>query len=204
MPHSVDVDEVGGRFFTREFITNGDVALKEKYAGYSVSHVDYKVNVEDLWVWPWEISSTIVVTETISSINGENADGQAPPAWQNGEYKVKVRKVNSSWKIEGVELVEAVAPAPTPQKDYTYVPVQPTPTPAPTPSERKGVATTGGDPVRIRSTKSTETKDNIIGTIPNGAVVAILEDEGQWRKIRYGEKIGYASKALIVEQTGED
>lgn len=51
--------------------------------------------------------------------------------------------------------------------------------------------------VRIRQTPTTETDDNVIGTLAVDDVVEILGQEGDWYKIKFEGTIGYVSKAFI-------
>lgn len=51
--------------------------------------------------------------------------------------------------------------------------------------------------VRIRQTPTTETDDNVIGTLAVDDVVEILGQEGNWYKIKFEGTIGYVSQAFI-------
>jgi len=209
-PSEINENEVMGRYFTREFIYSADKVLKEKYRDYDInSTFIYNLKINKLWCWPWQITATAEVTETITNIkgaliSGKEPSGEAePPKWENGRYKVTLRKVNSAWKIESIELIETAQATPTPSPTQ----VQPTPTgeePSPSPTvpvgeERYGIVNTSVLNMRSEPVIG----DNIIARLDSGTRVLILDDSiDGWYKVRFGEREGYVSKDYIVEDNG--
>lgn len=61
---------------------------------------------------------------------------------------------------------------------------------------RSGTVKTDGSTLNIRSFPSTASA--VIGKIPNGSVVTIYGQTGDWYVIKYGSIVGYAARAFIV------
>lgn len=59
----------------------------------------------------------------------------------------------------------------------------------------KAIVNTEKDPLRVREWPKTGT---ILGSVPKGRTVEVLEDDGGWYKIRYNELEGYASGEYLA------
>jgi|GEM_PF-115382 len=136
------------QYFTDEFIA-GDAALTNgAYQNYTISSMDYRVEVKGISVWPWSEMATVTVEDRMADLAGTYNDAQAGaasgsslPAWEGGRYQVRFLRSDGRWYIYQIKLVEAApseAPAHTPDPRMTpFVPPTPTPgaatpTPAPT------------------------------------------------------------------------
>ena len=66
-----------------------------------------------LWVWPWDNTVRLTISEKIPRIDGrvkgnkadeviarEGASGVYPPSWQDSEYRVLLTRENGQWKIK--------------------------------------------------------------------------------------------------------
>ena len=62
-------------------------------------------------------------------------------------------------------------------------------------------ATVSVTAVRIRETASTDS--NIVTNVYQEDKVEILEENGEWYKVKYGEKVGYAKAEFFKKQAGE-
>ena len=54
--------------------------------------------------------------------------------------------------------------------------------------------------VRLRSSRSTRSSDNIICVIPSGKTVTFLSESGGWCKVTFCGQTGYVSSDYIREQ----
>lgn len=96
-----------------------DSAVLETEAGYSaykdynVRGIDHRLEMGFLWVWPWDNTARLTITERIPRIDGrvkgtkadeviarDGAEALYPPAWNDAEYRVLLTKENGQWKIK--------------------------------------------------------------------------------------------------------
>ena len=104
-------------------------AGESPYANYTVRGIDHRLDVEFFWLWPWENSVRVNITEQIPRIDGRvrgskaeeiiaNADNKSkalyPPKWteinmtdsasevgkDQLEYRVILVRENGQWKIK--------------------------------------------------------------------------------------------------------
>ncbi len=82
------------------------------YADYNVRGIDHRLETQFFWIWPWENSVRLDITERIPRIDGRvkglKADeliaayGESalyPPEWPEATYRVQLIKENGQWKI---------------------------------------------------------------------------------------------------------
>ena len=206
------IDEQMGKFFTREYIINGELKLRERYKDYAIDKNKYlsKVKVNNLWCWPWQTTATAQVTETVINIQGSLLDNRVstsptdntPPAWDNGKYKVYLKKVNNAWKIERIEFLSAVEVSARTQPPTTNI-ITPTPKPTSTnvfptvaPNGQAGQISSSGAPVNLRSEPNTVS--TIITKLNDGLEITILEEQTDWYKVKAGNSTGYVSKQYVI------
>ena len=83
------------------------------YADYNVRGIDHRLEMGFLWVWPWDSSVRLTITERIPRIDGrvkgskadeviarEGAEALYPPAWAEAQYRVLLTRENGQWKIK--------------------------------------------------------------------------------------------------------
>lgn len=87
------------------------------YADYNVRGIDHRMEMGFLWLWPWENTVRLTISEKIPKIDGrvkgtradeviaqKGADALYPPAWEDAEYRVLLTRENGQWKIKTLTL----------------------------------------------------------------------------------------------------
>lgn len=82
------------------------------YADYNVRGIDHRLEMGFFWIWPWENSVRLEITERIPRIDGRvkglkadeviAAKGEGavyPPEWPEASYRVQLTRENGQWKI---------------------------------------------------------------------------------------------------------
>ena len=88
---------------------NGDSPYKD----YNVRGIDHRLEMGFLWVWPWDSTVRVTITEKIPRIDGrvkgskadeviarDGADAVYPPSWTDAEYRALLTRENGQWKIK--------------------------------------------------------------------------------------------------------
>ena len=83
------------------------------YTDYNVRGIDHRLEMGFLWVWPWDSSVRLTITERIPRIDGrvkgskadeviarDGAEALYPPAWKEAQYRVLLTRENGQWKIK--------------------------------------------------------------------------------------------------------
>ena len=87
------------------------------YADYTVRGIDHRLDVDFVWIWPWEDENVVItIHEKIPRIDGrvkgsianevireKGAEGLYPPAWEDATYKVTMKKDGTQWKVSKME-----------------------------------------------------------------------------------------------------
>lgn len=112
------------KYFQQSFLQQDSVLLaveqgNSPYKDYNVRGIDHRLNMEFTWVWPWDNTARVVITERIPRIDGRAKGSTAeelvaaggssalyPPAWQGGRYRVVLTKENGQWHIKSLTLLE--------------------------------------------------------------------------------------------------
>ena len=103
-----------------------DAALKTARQGaspyqlyYTITGFDHRVTLKNVWCWPWDVTATATIRESIPAIDGRlNSTGHdwsnalalssSPPAWTAGEYRVTLIQQNGHWKISTMTLTRVI------------------------------------------------------------------------------------------------
>lgn len=85
---------------------------KSPYADYSIRGIDHRLEMDFFWIWPWENTVRVTITERIPRIDGRVKGLKAdeviaargenavyPPTWEEGIYRVQLVRENGQWKI---------------------------------------------------------------------------------------------------------
>ncbi len=85
------------------------------YADYNVRGIDHRLEMGFMWVWPWDSTVRLNITEKIPRIDGrvkgsradeliarEGAGAVYPPAWADSQYRVLLTRENGQWKIKSL------------------------------------------------------------------------------------------------------
>lgn len=115
--------------------------------------------------------------------------------WNNEWYKFTFNGKDAYIKGEYVKLDALPTTAPTAAPAATTTP-KPTATPAPAESGDMGRVNVSSGALRLR--ESADGSARVLTTMPAGASVQILGEEGDWYKVRYGSYTGFCSKQYIT------
>ena len=88
-------------------------AGESPYKDYNVRGIDHRLDMGFLWVWPWDNTVRLTISEKIPRIDGrvkgskadeaiaqEGASALYPPSWQDARYRVLLTRENGQWKIK--------------------------------------------------------------------------------------------------------
>ena len=106
------------KYFLTVCLENDSAVLETEagnsaYKDYNVRGIDHRLEMGFLWVWPWDNTARLTITERIPRIDGrvkgtkadeviarDGAEALYPPAWNDAEYRVLLTKENGQWKIK--------------------------------------------------------------------------------------------------------
>ena len=88
------------------------------YKNYNIRGIDHRLEMGFLWVWPWDNTARLTISERIPRIDGrvkgtkadeviarEGANAVYPPSWPDAEYRVLLTRENGQWKIKTLNPV---------------------------------------------------------------------------------------------------
>ena len=89
------------------------------YRDYNVRGIDHRLEMGFLWVWPWDNTARLTITERIPRIDGrakgtkadeliarDGAEALYPPAWEEAVYQVLLARESGQWKIRTLTPVK--------------------------------------------------------------------------------------------------
>lgn len=116
------------KVFSKGFLESDEMLQSSAFQQYQVSDFDYSADTGFALIFPWQDIVTFRVTEKVTNITAEAAPGtditldEKPPAWQNAVYDVQLVRVEDSWRIVSMQLLE-VLPMPSPSPSFTASPI---------------------------------------------------------------------------------
>lgn len=123
-------------FFTEDFIANDAALYAGTYADFTVAGFDYRVEIREFSLLPWNVRATMIVDDELAALNAapHEMEGNVPelPEWTPCRYRVTFVKDGSRWYIAALTLLEEnpeVEAKPTP--DYSLLTPDPSALPAP-------------------------------------------------------------------------
>jgi len=101
------------RIFTEEYLRRDDKLRTDTYDDYVIRSYLQDIDIGFKLIMPWKQQVTILVSETISQIDGElPKDSQTenmteedirPPAWNGAVYLVTLERHETAWRITNME-----------------------------------------------------------------------------------------------------
>ncbi len=92
------------------------------YQDYNIRGIDHRIEMGFVWVWPWDDTCRVTVTERIPRIDGRIRGDKAeqavilygseavyPPAWQSARYQVTLVRESGQWHIRTMSMQEILA-----------------------------------------------------------------------------------------------
>ena len=117
-----DVTELR-KYFYDSFL-NRDAAVQtvvngtSPYQAYNIVGIDHRLSMGFTWVWPWDGTARVDVTERIPAIDGRvkgsvaedyidsyGNDALYPPDWISARYRATLVKENGQWKILSIQTI---------------------------------------------------------------------------------------------------
>ena len=118
-----DMDELR-KYFYDSFL-NRDGAVQtvingtSPYQAYNIVGIDHRLSMGFTWVWPWDTTARVDITERIPAIDGRvkgsvaedyieayGNDALYPPDWASARYRATLVKENGQWKILSIQTIE--------------------------------------------------------------------------------------------------
>ena len=118
-----DMDELR-KYFYDSFL-NRDGAVQTvvngttPYQAYNIVGIDHRLSMGFTWIWPWDTTARVEITERIPAIDGRvkgsvaedyieayGNDALYPPDWTSARYRATLVKENGQWKILSIQTIE--------------------------------------------------------------------------------------------------
>ena len=130
------------KVYSKGFLESDELLKSNKYSQYLVSDFDYNAQSNVVFVFPWQTSVTLRITEKVKNIKGSPVPGldeaavpEEPPVWDNAVYDVALVRYEESWRIVSMDLVEELPDStPSPSASGALAPADSPPASSVSPS----------------------------------------------------------------------
>lgn len=91
---------------------------ESKYRDYKITGIDHRIDMGFVWIWPWDDTVRLEISERIPHIDGRAKASKAdalvaeggssalyPPAWPAARYRVVLTRENGQWLIKSLTLL---------------------------------------------------------------------------------------------------
>jgi hypothetical protein len=106
-------------FLSRDAAVQTVVEGTSPYQAYNIVGIDHRLSMSFTWVWPWDSTARVDITERIPAIDGRvkgtvaedyidrfGSDALYPPEWISARYRATLVKENGQWKILSIQTLE--------------------------------------------------------------------------------------------------
>ena len=106
-------------FLSRDAAVQTVVEGTSPYQAYNIVGIDHRLSMSFTWVWPWDSTARVDITERIPAIDGRvkgavaedyidrfGSDALYPPEWISARYRATLVKENGQWKILSIQTIE--------------------------------------------------------------------------------------------------
>ena len=106
-------------FISRDGAVQTVVNGTSPYQAYNIVGIDHRLEMGFTWVWPWDSTARVDITERLPRIDGRVKGSVAeeyielygdealyPPDWASARYRATLVKENGQWKILSIQTIE--------------------------------------------------------------------------------------------------
>lgn len=96
-------------YFTEDCILNDSGLSVKTYQGYTITDYDYRLEIYDISVWPWNSTITLKAVEQCLGIVGTpNIDTTVSeiPKWTPMRYEITLSQYDGGWYISSLSVLE--------------------------------------------------------------------------------------------------
>ena len=106
-------------FLSRDGAVQTVVNGTSPYQAYNIVGIDHRLEMGFAWLWPWDATVRVDITERIPAIDGRvkgsvaeayiaqyGSDALYPPEWVSARYRATLVKENGQWKILSIQTIE--------------------------------------------------------------------------------------------------
>ena len=112
------------RYFQTAFLERDQALIavqqgQSPYVDYNVRGIDHRLSMGFTWLWPWDETARVDITESIPRIDGRVKGSRAdallalhgesalyPPSWRSARYRATLVKENGHWRVKSLVLLE--------------------------------------------------------------------------------------------------
>lgn len=112
------------KYFHQAFLERDSALIASQqgnspYKDYNIVGIDHRLDMGFMWIWPWEDTVRVVITERIPRIDGRAKGSTAealvaaggsealyPPRWASAKYRAVLTRENGQWRIKSLTLLE--------------------------------------------------------------------------------------------------